>query len=76
MIHFFPPKRLIQEGSNFLTLLFKMLHLGKAGRGEYSLLERLGAGSWFTVYHRFAVQVYLSNAERKMQYMKSNSHIF
>ena len=65
MIHFFPPKRLIQEGSNFLTLLFKRLHLGKAGRGEYSLLERLGAGSWFTLYHRFAVQVYFQMLREK-----------
>ena len=65
MIHFFPPKRLIQEGSNFLTLLFKMLHLEKAGRGEYSLLERLGAGSWFTLYHRFAVQVHFQMLREK-----------
>ena len=65
MIHFFPPKRLIQEGSTFLTLLFKMLHLGKAGRGEYSLLERLWAGSWFTLYHRFAVQVYFQMLREK-----------
>ena len=65
MIHFFPPKRLIQEGSNFLTLLFKMLHLGKAGRGEYSSLERLGAGSWFTLYHRFTVQVYFQMLREK-----------
>ena len=65
MIHFFPPKRLIQEGSNFLTLPFKMLHLGKVGRGEYSLLERLWAGSWFTLYHRFAVQVYFQILREK-----------